>query len=184
MSSETERSGSIEKMCRGPGCNTTRELAGLLSFERRPRNVKEVPNFQTAEGLNTARPCYCRTASQWVRAKMRLAGTAFTCKPATPPEQMLHPKSLKRNSGLIMALPQACSRKERLPPAMNVDQRSCPLNPWLGANNRSGRLNKWGGAAGLRVSLQPWHSFLHRFAEVASMSWVLPCAVFESRARA
>ena len=35
---------------------------------------------------------------------------------------------------------------------------------------------------GLRASLQPWHSFLHRFAKVASVSWVLPCAAFEYRA--
>jgi hypothetical protein len=34
---------------------------------------------------------------------------------------------------------------------------------------------------GLRASLLPWHSFFDRFADVASMSWVLPCAAFEFR---
>ncbi len=38
--------------------------------------------------------------------------------------------------------------------------------PWLGGDNRLGRLNLWGGAAW--HSLQPWHSFLNRFAERAS----------------
>ena len=40
--------------------------------------------------------------------------------------------------------------------------------PWLGGDNRLGRLNCGAGQLGFRASLQPWHSFLNRFAEVAS----------------
>ncbi len=59
---------------------------------------------------------------------------------------------------------------------------ACQLNPWLGGDKRSGRLKTWGGAAwppGLAAILA---LLSNRFAEAASMSWVLPCAALESRA--
>jgi hypothetical protein len=40
--------------------------------------------------------------------------------------------------------------------------------PWLGGDNRLGRFICGAGQLGFRASLQPWHSFLNRFAEVAS----------------
>ncbi len=50
---------------------------------------------------------------------------------------------------------------------------ACKPNPSLGGDNRSRRLNTWGGAAWLLDLATTLHSFLNKFAKVASMSWVL-----------
>ncbi len=57
-----------------------------------------------------------------------------------------------------------------------VEKRHCACtgrnrltaNSWLGAHNPFERLNRWGGAAWLSGLIEPWHSFLNRFAGCAS----------------
>ncbi len=59
-------------------------------------------------------------------------------------------------------VPNSCGEKKR--------RNRLSAGPWLGGDNRLGRLNCGAKQLGFRASLQPWHSFLDRFTEVASCS--------------
>ncbi len=51
---------------------------------------------------------------------------------------------------------------------LNTGRNRLSAESWLVGDSRLGRLNCGAGQLGCRASLQPWHSFLNRFAECAS----------------